>query len=95
MYVAGRLVEDDLNILVEGSNGEYVLKAVVSAFPAGFRIQDKMDKPLSAIHKPVPMYKEKLAFSMDRYVLSSSEGKWKLTAVDISAIPKPISLLCD
>lgn len=66
LYIAGRLVEDDLNILVEGPDGEYVLKAVLSAFPAGFKIQEKMDKPMSAIHKPVPLYKEKLAFSMNK-----------------------------
>lgn len=68
LYIAGRLVEDDLNILVEGPDGEYVLKAVLSAFPAGFKIQEKMDKPMSAIHKPVPLYKEKLAFSMNKSV---------------------------
>lgn len=67
LYVAGRLVEDDLNILTAGPDGEYVLKAVLSAFPAGFMIQEKIDKPMSAIHKPVPMYKEKLAFSMNKY----------------------------
>jgi len=66
LYIAGMLIEDDLNILIEGPNGEHLLKAVLSAFPAGFLIQDKMDKPLSEIHKSVPLYKEKLAFSMDK-----------------------------
>lgn len=66
LYLAGRLIEDDLNVLTEGPDGEYVLKAVLSAFPAGFFIQDKMDKPLSVIHQPVPLYREKLAFSMNK-----------------------------
>jgi hypothetical protein len=79
LYIAGRLVEDDLNILVEGPDGEYVLKAVLSAFPAGFKIQEKMDKPMSAIHKPVPLYKEKLAFSMNKSVLLVPEFWEKLT----------------
>ena len=67
LFIAGRLVEDDLNILVPGPTGEYVLKAVLSAFPAGFHVREKMDKTLTDIHKPVPMYKEKLKVSMDRY----------------------------
>ena len=69
LYIAGRLVEDDLNILVEGPNGEYVLKAVLSAFPAGFQVKEKMDKGMAEIHKPVPMYKERLQKAMDRSVV--------------------------
>ncbi|KAI1608254.1 hypothetical protein EDD37DRAFT_654253 [Exophiala viscosa] len=56
LYIAGRLVEDDLNILVEGPSGEYVLKAVLSAFPAGFHVRDKMDKTLTEIHQTVPTF---------------------------------------
>ncbi|EXJ88764.1 hypothetical protein A1O3_01828 [Capronia epimyces CBS 606.96] len=67
LYIAGRLVEDDLNILVEGPTGEYVLKAVLSAFPAGFHVREKMDKTLTEIHKPVPMYKERMQKSMNRF----------------------------
>lgn len=68
LFIAGRLVEDDLNILIESPNdGEYVLKAVLSAFPAGFHVKGKMDKTLTEIHKPVPTYKEKLQLSMNRY----------------------------
>jgi len=68
LYIAGRLVEDDLNILVEGPTGEYVLKAVLSAFPAGFHVREKMDKSLTDIHQTVPMYKERLQKSMNRCV---------------------------
>ncbi|EXJ83497.1 hypothetical protein A1O1_07120 [Capronia coronata CBS 617.96] len=67
LYIAGRLVEDDLNILVEGPTGEYVLKAVLSAFPAGFHVREKMNQTLTDIHKPVPMYKERLQKSMNRF----------------------------
>lgn len=67
LYIAGRLVEDDLNILVENTDGEYVLKAVLSAFPAGFQVKEKMDKCMTEIHKPVPMYKEKLQMAMNKF----------------------------
>ena len=75
LYIAGRLIEDDLNILVEGPTGEYILKAVLSAFPAGFHVRDKMDKTLTDIHQPVPMYKERLKRSMDRFFKSVSPSK--------------------
>lgn len=71
LFIAGRLVEDDLNILVEGPRGEYILKAVLSAFPAGFHVKDKMDKELTEIHKPVPMYKEKMQVAMNKFVNST------------------------
>lgn len=66
LFIAGRLVEDDLNILVEGPDGEYVLKAVLSAFPAGFHVKEKMNRNMTEIHKPVPMYKERLQTAMNR-----------------------------
>lgn len=68
LFIAGRLVEDDLSILVEGPNGEYILKAVLSAFPAGFQIKTKMDKEMTEIHKAVPMYKEKMKLAMNKSV---------------------------
>ncbi|KAK4944583.1 hypothetical protein LTR10_016017 [Elasticomyces elasticus] len=78
LYIAGRLVEDDLNILVEGPSGEYVLKAVLSAFPAGFHVRDKMDKSLTEIHQPVPTYRERLRKSMNRFFKSVDPSKMVL-----------------
>jgi hypothetical protein len=66
LYIAGRLVEDDLNILTPGPDGEYVLSAVLSAFPAGFHVREKMGKPMTEIHKTVPTYKEKLQKAMNK-----------------------------
>lgn len=74
LEVVARVTEEDLAVLVPGKDGdgeeeaeaEYVLKAAVSAFPAGFDIQEKMDQPLTAIHEPVPTYKEKLKRAMNK-----------------------------
>ncbi|KAB2581156.1 hypothetical protein DBV05_g367 [Lasiodiplodia theobromae] len=73
LEVVARVTEEDLAVLVPGKGGggedeeaEYVLKAAVSAFPAGFDIQEKMDQPLTTIHEPVPTYKEKLKRAMNK-----------------------------
>lgn len=71
LEVVARVTEEDLAVLVPGEVGgeeEYVLKAVVSAFPAGFDIQEKIDRGLTAIHEPVPVYKEKLRKAMNKSV---------------------------
>ncbi|OJD30677.1 putative hrq family protein 4 [Diplodia corticola] len=75
LEVVARVTEEDLAVLLPGrgegegdeDEDEYVLMAAVSAFPAGFDIQEKMGRPLTAIHEPVPMYKEKLRKAMNRF----------------------------
>ncbi|KAK7514434.1 uncharacterized protein IWZ02DRAFT_74475 [Phyllosticta citriasiana] len=75
LEVIGRIIEEDLAVLLPGKGKkgvdsleqEYVLKAAVSAFPAGFDIKEKMDQPLTAIHDPVPTYKERLRKAMNKF----------------------------
>ncbi|OMP83203.1 hypothetical protein BK809_0004584 [Diplodia seriata] len=70
LEVVAGVVEEDVAVLMEGGEEdeeEYVLKAAVSAFPAGFDIQDKIGRPLTAIHEPVPAYREKLRRAMNKF----------------------------
>ncbi|KAK8248997.1 hypothetical protein IWZ00DRAFT_313155 [Phyllosticta capitalensis] len=75
LEVIGRITEEDLAVLlpgggekgVDGLEQEYVLKAAVSAFPAGFDIKEKMNQPLTTIHDPVPTYKERLRKAMNKF----------------------------
>ncbi len=50
---AGLLVQEDLCWLAPGPDG-YRLVAAFVAFPAGWRLADKIGRPLPAIHAPVP-----------------------------------------
>jgi alpha-1,2-mannosyltransferase len=62
MAMAGRLVQDDLAIMIEKEDGQYYLLAG-SILLAGFwRLEDKFRMPLSEIHTSgdVPGFKEKL-----------------------------------
>lgn len=66
MVTAGRLVQDDLALMIERPDGEYYLLAG-SIFLAGFwRFSDKFGMALSEIHTSgdVPHYREKLEKGM-------------------------------
>lgn len=66
MQMAGRMVQDDLAIMFEKSDGQYYLLAA-SILLAGFwRLEDKWEMPLSEIHTSgeVPGFKDKLEKGM-------------------------------
>ncbi|MBE0452089.1 MAG: DUF3445 domain-containing protein [Roseovarius sp.] len=55
MLTLGHLVQEDLCIM-EKRGEEHVLTAAVLCFPASWRLAEKIDRPLLAIHIPVPDY---------------------------------------
>ncbi|KAI4601027.1 hypothetical protein KJ359_012214 [Pestalotiopsis sp. 9143b] len=69
MCMAGRLIQDDLALMVERPDGEYYLLAG-SILLAGFwRLEDKFGMPMSEIHTSgdVPQFREKLESSMKKF----------------------------
>ena len=65
MGTLGHLVQEDL-CLLEKQGDEHVLSAAVLCFPASWRLADKIGRPLTAIHVPVPEYDEALARRVQR-----------------------------
>ncbi len=65
MGTLGHLVQEDL-CLLEKQGDEHVLTAAVLCFPASWRLADKIGRPLTAIHVPVPEYDEGLARRVQR-----------------------------
>ncbi|RAH85189.1 hypothetical protein BO86DRAFT_304613 [Aspergillus japonicus CBS 114.51] len=55
---------------------EYTLQAYTTFYPAGFDTREKLGRTLSAIHDPVPRYKEKLEKSMDRFFAKLEVGRF-------------------
>ncbi|KAL4882852.1 hypothetical protein BJY04DRAFT_35901 [Aspergillus karnatakaensis] len=55
---------------------KYHLQAYTTYYPAGFDTRTKLSLPLSAIHTPVPGYKEKLEKSMDRFFSKLEVGRF-------------------
>ena len=60
-----RLVAEDLCIM-QRQDDEHVLTAASLAFPAGWTLAQKLGKPLTRIHKPVPDYGNDIAQRVQR-----------------------------
>ncbi|SDY09295.1 heme-dependent oxidative N-demethylase family protein [Citreimonas salinaria] len=72
----GRLVQEDLCLLVKPDGAaEHVLKAAVLCFPAGWRLAEKADRPLTAIHVPVPSYDDGIAARVQRLFDGVRDGR--------------------
>ncbi len=62
--LSGRVVQEDLCLLQRSDDG-WVLRAASLCFPSRWRLSDKVDRPLGAIHNPVPGYESSLQARVD------------------------------
>ncbi len=65
LATAARLVQEDLLILEPGPVG-HVLRQGALLFPASWTLAEKIGRPLTAIHAPVPSYDDALAPRVQR-----------------------------
>lgn len=77
MYIASMLLQDDVAIMMEQEDGQYVLKAGAIMLAGFWRLKDKYNLPLSAIHTSgdVPKYKEKLQTGMEKFFVRQTCDK--------------------
>lgn len=79
--LAGRLVQEDLCLMQhDPASNTYRLVGASLCFPTRWRLADKMGKPLTAIHDPVPGYEEQLAATVDRFFerLKAEKPVWRV-----------------
>lgn len=69
MRIVTGLVQEDVAIMIEGTDGKYYFQAGSISIPGFWRMKDKIGKPLDEIHLSgnVPQFKEKLKMSMERF----------------------------
>ncbi len=67
LELAGRLVQEDLCLIQPGAEGP-LLTAAVLCFPSRWRLAEKIGRPLAAVHGPVPLYADRLAGPVDRFM---------------------------
>ncbi|KAF8665699.1 hypothetical protein AX16_000151 [Volvariella volvacea WC 439] len=69
LEISSLLVQDDLVLMLEGTDGRYYFQAGAICVPGFWRIQDKIGMPLDEIHTSghVPQYREKLHTSLERF----------------------------
>jgi hypothetical protein len=75
---AGRLVQEDLCLLVERDGAPH-LDAASLCFPSYWRLADKLGRPMAEVHHPVAHYLEELAAKVDRFItrLSTDRPVWR------------------
>jgi hypothetical protein len=65
LALAGRLCQEDFLLMAPGAP-EYRLVAGVLCFPSRWALADKIGKPMTRIHAPVPYYEAELARRVNR-----------------------------
>ena len=82
MGTLGHLVQEDL-CLMEKLGEEHHLTAAVLCFPASWRLSDKIGRPLTDIHVPVPEYDEGIAKRVQRLFDGVQVGRplWRFNAL--------------
>lgn len=73
LELAGRLLQDDLCV-IQDSDGGPRFTAAVLCFPSRWRLLDKIGRPLSAVHGPVPFYADRLARPVERFMRHLKAG---------------------
>ncbi len=97
LEVAGRLVCEDLCLVDTEAEAGPTLRAAVLCAPSRWRLDEKIGRPLAAVHAPVPLYAERLAGAVDRFMRSLRPGRiaersnWSV--VDDGALFQPVRRL--
>lgn len=56
LLTLGRLCQQDFCLMQPGGTGEHMLTAAILCFPAGWRLDQKIGRPLMRMHSPVANY---------------------------------------
>ncbi|PWJ19090.1 heme-dependent oxidative N-demethylase family protein [Jannaschia seohaensis] len=80
--VVGALIQEDVLILLP-AGAEHRLVAGLLCFPASWTLAEKMGRPLTAIHRPVPVYDSDLAPRVQRLFDRAQPGRplWRANAL--------------
>ncbi len=73
LEAAALLVQEDLCLIRPSEDGPELIAAVL-CFPTRWRLLDKIGHKLTAVHGPVPFYKERLARPVDRFMNAVKPG---------------------
>ena len=84
MHVLLNNIPEDFAItLRDPDTGYYSFRAGIICSSLGWNVGSKIGLKLHEIHKPIPDYKEKMQFSMDRFVRCLPYQKGRLTSFKV------------
>ncbi|HUB47262.1 MAG TPA: DUF3445 domain-containing protein [Acetobacteraceae bacterium] len=73
LELAGRLVQEDL-CLIQVNDTVPMFTAAVLCFPTRWRLMEKLGRPLALVHGAVPLYADRLAAPVDRFMRHVKPG---------------------
>ena len=74
LELAGRLVQEDF-LIIDTSGATPVLTAGILCAPSRWRLHEKIGRPLAEVHGAVPLYADRLAAPVDRFMAALRPGK--------------------
>lgn len=79
LVTLGRLVQEDL-CLMQAQDGEYALTGGVLCFPASWSLTQKLGRPMTGIHVPVPVYDADIARRVARLLdaIRPEQPLWRM-----------------
>jgi hypothetical protein len=82
LLTLGRLCQEDFCLMQEDDAGEAVLTGAILCFPAGWRLAEKLGRPMGRIHAPVAKYTEDVARRVQRLMQAVRPGAplWRANA---------------
>jgi dimethylamine monooxygenase subunit A len=82
LLTLGRLVQEDL-CLLEAEGDEHILSGAILCFPASWTLAQKIGRPLSTIHVPVPVYDEGITRRVQRMfdAIRPAQPLWRANAL--------------
>ena len=82
LLTLGRLVQCDLCLMEDRGAGEHVLTGAILCFPASWTLAEKIGRPLTPIHRPVPAYAGDLARRVQRLfdAIRPDRPLWRMNA---------------
>lgn len=80
LQTLGRLVQEDLCLMVPNGQGEHILGGAILCFPASWTLAEKMGHPMTRIHTPVPEYDDNIARRVQRLLDAVQPGRpiWRM-----------------
>lgn len=96
-----QLAQEDFCVMQAQADGSYVLTAALLCAPAHWRLAEKLGRPFSEIHQPVPGFNARLGGPADRFFRNLTverpvwRANWSVVETPVLFHPQPRELLPD
>ena len=82
LLTLGRLLQNDFCLMQDDGAGEHALTGAILCFPAGWRLEEKLGRPMGRIHAPVVKYSDDVGRRVQRLMdaIRPETPMWRMNA---------------